>query len=70
MATRLLEQIHGPSDVKRLSLEELEQLCDEIRKKILLTVSETENHLASNLKVVELTVVLHYVFETPKDKFV
>jgi 1-deoxy-D-xylulose-5-phosphate synthase len=68
--SRLLDQIQGPSELKRLSLPDLEKLCREIRDEIILTVSETGGHLASNLGVVELTVALHYVFQLPKDKLV
>ena len=67
---RVLDRIHASSDVRRLKPEELEKLCEEIRREIILTVSETGGHLASNLGVVELTVALHYIFDIPKDKLV
>ncbi|MEI9479052.1 MAG: 1-deoxy-D-xylulose-5-phosphate synthase N-terminal domain-containing protein, partial [Deltaproteobacteria bacterium] len=67
---RLLDQIHSSQGVRRLSLGELEKLCEEIRREIIMTVSETGGHLASSLGVVELTVALHYVFDIPKDKLV
>ncbi len=66
---RLKEGIY-PSDIKNMSLHELELLCDEIRAYLLETVSETGGHLASNLGVVELTVAIHKVFDTPEDKIV
>jgi len=67
---KILDRIHESSDVKRLNLEELHRLCDEIREEIIQTVSRCGGHLASNLGVVELSVALHYVFEFPKDKLV
>ena len=66
----VLDQIHDSQGVRRLPLEELEELCEEVRREIILTVSETGGHLASSLGVVELTVALHHVFEIPKDKLV
>ena len=66
----ILETIKSPEDVKRVSREELPVLCEEIRNKLLETVSENGGHLASNLCVVELTVALHRVFSTPEDKIV
>ena len=59
----LLEQLRLPGDIKDLSLDQLNELCDEIRNKIINTVSKNGGHLASNLGVVELTVALHYVFD-------
>jgi len=67
---RLLELIHHPEDIKRLDLEELAGLCGEIREEIISTLSRTGGHLASNLGVVELTVILHYIFDLPQDKLV
>ncbi|MGI6269537.1 MAG: 1-deoxy-D-xylulose-5-phosphate synthase [Candidatus Howiella sp.] len=66
----LLETIHSPGDVKRLSLEEKKILCEEIRNKIIATVSNNGGHLASNLGVVELTVAIHSVFDSPKDSII
>ena len=66
----LLEKINNPQDLKRLSLPELERLSDEIRRKIIETVSHTGGHLAPSLGVVELTIALHYVFNAPKDKLI
>jgi 1-deoxy-D-xylulose-5-phosphate synthase len=68
--TKVLDQINTSYDVKKLDLEELEKLCHEIREEILSTVSKTGGHLASSLGVVELTTVLHYVFDFPRDKLV
>ena len=66
----MLDQINTSYDVKKLDIEELEKLCHEIREEILSTVSKTGGHLASSLGVVELTTVLHYVFDFPRDKLV
>lgn len=66
----ILSNIHSPEDVKRLSLAECELLCEELRKKIVETVSVTGGHLASNLGVVELTTALHRVFSVPQDAIV
>ncbi|RJO68023.1 MAG: 1-deoxy-D-xylulose-5-phosphate synthase [Myxococcales bacterium] len=70
MSVRLLDGIRDPKDLKRLPLEQLPRLAQEIRDEILQTVSRTGGHLASNLGVVELTIALHYVFETPADRIV
>jgi 1-deoxy-D-xylulose-5-phosphate synthase len=67
---KMLDQIKSSRDVKKLDLEELETLCQEIREEILSTVSKTGGHLASSLGVVEMTAVLHYVFDFPRDKVV
>lgn len=66
----ILERVHGPSDVKELGTEELGVLAGELRERIINTVSVNGGHLASNLGVVELTIALHYVFESPKDKII
>ena len=66
----LLKQIHGPADLKRMSPHEFPALCQEIREQILSVVSSVGGHLASNLGVVELTVALHYLLDTPTDKIV
>ncbi len=66
----LIEQIHEPTDLKKLSIKQLKQLCEELRSEIVNVVSEHGGHLASNLGVVELTVAVHYVFDTPEDKLV
>ncbi len=59
-----------PADIKKMSVHEMELLCTQIREKLISSVSETGGHLASNLGVVELTVAMHYVFDTPEDKIV
>ncbi len=68
--TSLLDTIDSPEDLRKLDLDTLEKLAREIREKIISTVSETGGHLAPCLGVVELTLALHYVFQTPKDKLV
>lgn len=65
-----LEDIHSPKDVKKMNKEELASLCDQLRQKMIDTVSQTGGHLASNLGTVELTVALHRVFTTPHDAIV
>jgi 1-deoxy-D-xylulose-5-phosphate synthase len=65
-----LASIKGPADIKELSIEELSGLATEIRALILETVSRNGGHLGSNLGVVELTLALHYVFDSPKDKII
>ncbi len=66
----LLGQIRGPEDVKKLPADQLEALCEEIRKKIISVVSRNGGHLAPNLGVIELTVALHRVFHSPGDRIV
>ena len=66
----LLETINSPEDVKKLSIAQLEQLAQEIRQLLISVISRTGGHLAPNLGVVELTLALHKVFSTPKDKLV
>lgn len=66
----LLETINSPEDVKKLSVAQLEQLAQEIRQLLISVISRTGGHLAPNLGVVELTIALHKVFSTPKDKLV
>ncbi|MGQ9673087.1 MAG: 1-deoxy-D-xylulose-5-phosphate synthase [Candidatus Aminicenantales bacterium] len=65
---KLLDDIHSPQALKKLSLEELPQLAGEIRSLIVDVVSKNGGHLASNLGVVELSIALHYVFDSPRDK--
>ncbi len=67
---KILDFVNSPQDIKKLSFKELQQLAKEIREFIIKTLSETGGHLAPNLGVVELTIALHYVFDTPKDKIV
>ena len=65
-----LEKINSPEDVKKLSIEELNKLSTEIRKILLKKLSEHGGHIGPNLGLVELTIALHYVFNSPKDKIV
>ena len=69
-ATTILSKINSPSDLKKVSEKDLPNLCDEIRKRIIETVAKNGGHLASNLGVVELTVALHRVFESPEDAII
>ncbi len=66
----LLEQIREPKDMKHLSIQELEQLAQEIRDFLITQLSVTGGHLAPNLGVVELTIVLHYLLDSPRDKII
>uniref|UniRef100_A0A7V3ZII6 1-deoxy-D-xylulose-5-phosphate synthase n=1 Tax=Dictyoglomus thermophilum TaxID=14 RepID=A0A7V3ZII6_DICTH len=66
----LLQKINSPKDLKRLSIDELKTLSAEIREIIINTVENNGGHLASNLGTVELTLALHYVFDTPEDKII
>ena len=66
----MLESIHNPSDVKRLNTQQTRQLCDELRAFLVRSVAKTGGHLASNLGVVELTVAIHRVFDTSRDRLV
>ncbi len=67
---KVLDRIQISHDIKQLDMEELGELCREIREEVISTVSKTGGHLASNLGVVELTAALHYVFDLPWDKIV
>jgi len=66
----ILGRINGPDDLKQLPHEELIALCDELREYIISVVSETGGHLAPSLGVIELTVILHYLYNTPEDVIV
>ena len=66
----LLARIDGPEDLRRLSRSELATLAAELRDYVLQSVSKTGGHLSSNLGTVELTIALHYVFDTPRDRLV
>lgn len=66
----LLNTVHSPDDIKNMSLQQLNQLCGEIREKLIETVSQNGGHLASNLGVVELTIAIHKVFHAPEDAIV
>jgi 1-deoxy-D-xylulose-5-phosphate synthase len=67
---RLLDTINSPGDLKKLNKKQLEQLASEIREFLIENISHTGGHLASNLGVVELTIVLHKIFITPYDKII
>src|SRR5438874_901680 len=66
----LLNGIHGPDDIKAIREQDLPQLAQEVRNKLIQVLSQTGGHLGPNLGVVELTIALHRVFNTPKDRFV
>ena len=68
--TSLIKQINFPSDLRKFKKENLKKISDELREELIDVVSETGGHLGAGLGVVELTVALHYVFDTPKDKLV
>jgi len=70
METKLLDAIHDPADLRRLKESELRKLADELRAETISAVSVTGGHLGAGLGVVELTVALHYVFDTPRDKLI
>ncbi len=66
----LLEQVDLPADLRRLAPEDLPQLADELRRFLIESVSRTGGHLAAGLGVVELTIALHYIYDTPRDRLV
>ncbi len=68
--TKLIRQINFPADLRKFNKDQLRQISDELRDELIDVVSETGGHLGAGLGVVELTVALHYVFDTPKDKLV
>src|SRR5208283_6138620 len=68
--TKILDRIDKPADLKNLAYPELEQLASEIREELVAVVSANGGHLASNLGVVELTLVLHRVYNAPHDKII
>jgi 1-deoxy-D-xylulose-5-phosphate synthase len=65
-----LELVDSPAQVKKLSTAQLARLAEEIRQEIITVLSKNGGHVGPNLGVVELTIALHYVFNTPKDKFI
>ena len=67
---RLLEKVKYPADLRKLKIHDLKQLSEELREELVNVVSTTGGHLGAGLGVVELTIALHYVFNTPKDKLV
>ena len=70
MIKKLLDDINYPADLRKLSKNQLDQVSKELRSELIDVVSETGGHLGAGLGVVELTIALHYVFNTPKDKLV
>ncbi len=68
--TRLIKQINFPADLRKFKKTQLKQISNELRDELIDVVSETGGHLGAGLGVIELTVALHYVFDTPKDKLV
>ena len=68
--SNILETINSPADVKKLSMAELASLAEEIRERLILSVAKTGGHIGPNLGVVELTIAMHYVFDTPVDSFI
>ena len=66
----MLNDIHNPSDLKNLNIEELNSLAEEIKLFLVDSLDKTGGHLSSNLGTIELTLALHYVFDTPNDTFV
>lgn len=68
--TKLLDNINFPNDLKKLNKHELVNLADELREFLLYSVGQSGGHLGAGLGVIELTIVLHYVFNTPKDKII
>ena len=67
---RLIKQINFPADLRKFKKDDLKQISEELRDELIDVVSETGGHLGAGLGVVELTIALHYVFDTPKDKLV
>ena len=70
MVSRLLDRINSPSDLRGLKPQDLKQVVDELREETISAVSVTGGHLGAGLGVVELTVALHHVFDTPRDKLI
>ena len=68
--SKLLDKVNNPTDLKGFTLPELKRLAAEIRQELVATVTANGGHLASNLGVVELTIALHRVFDSPQDKIV
>ena len=67
---KLLNNIQSPDDLRRLNIEQLPELCNELREKIIEEVAVNPGHLASSLGAIEITVGCHYVFDTPEDRLV
>ncbi|NBC96477.1 MAG: 1-deoxy-D-xylulose-5-phosphate synthase, partial [Deinococcus-Thermus bacterium] len=69
-STELLDSVLDPADLKRVPQERLHELADQLRRETIDAVSGTGGHLGAGLGVVELSVALHYVFDTPRDKLI
>ena len=67
---KILSSLSLPADLRQLPVEKLPQVCDELRQTIITELADNPGHFASSLGVVELTVALHYVFNTPYDRIV
>ena len=67
---KFLNNINFPSDLRKVSENDLQQVADEVREEMISAVSKTGGHLGAGLGVVELTVALHYVFDTPNDRLI
>lgn len=70
MSTRILDTINSPADVKKLNIDQLTVLAQEIREELIRVCATTGGHIGPNLGVVELTIAMHYVFDTPTDNFI
>ncbi|HEY3416778.1 MAG TPA: 1-deoxy-D-xylulose-5-phosphate synthase N-terminal domain-containing protein, partial [Armatimonadota bacterium] len=66
----LLESVNSPDDLKQLTKEQLPLLAADIRQFLLETLAKTGGHLGANLGIVELTLALHYIFQSPQDRFI
>lgn len=66
----MLDHIHSPQDIKQLDFDQLQDLADEIRAFLIKNIQKTGGHLAPNLGTIEMTIAMHYVFDTPEDSFV
>ena len=69
-STSMLDEIDNPHDLKFLKIEDLDNLCRELRSDMIDIVSKTGGHLGAGLGVVELAVAIHYVFDTPNDRLI
>src|SRR3982074_1058957 len=68
--SRFLDMVDSPAHIKKLTMPQMAQLAEEIRHELITVLSKNGGHLGPNLGVVELTLALHHVFSTPKDRFV
>ena len=67
---KYLQHINSPADLRKLSVDELPVVCDELRRDIINELADNPGHFASSLGLVEITVAMHYVFDTPYDRIV